>query len=107
MEAPTFDYMLRQGAVLGLAFVFLAGVLGILLWVAIVIVRIANKYALNWFETSIDTMRHVDSNVKKMAKAIMVMYRNNKTTNDALHHTMVAFIEFLESPQAKIGRAHV
>lgn len=103
MEAPSFDYMLRQGAVLGLAFVFLAGVLVIILWVAVVIVRIANKYAVAWFESSIDSHRQVAAGVKRMSRAVMVMYRNNKTTNDALHHTISAVDLIVTQNAERVG----
>ena len=101
--APQFDYFLRQSAVLGLAFVFLAGVLGIILWVAVVVVRVLNKYLVAWFESSIESHRQVSSGIRRVTRFVLVMYRNNKTTNDALYHAVMALDLFLSAQPAGLG----
>jgi len=103
METHSFDYFLRQSAVLGLAFVFLAAVLGIILWVAIIIVRLVNRYAAEWFESSIESHKQVSTGIRRVTKFVRVMYQNNRTTNDALFHAVNALDVFLSSQTAGLG----
>jgi hypothetical protein len=89
-QANALDFFLRQSAVYGLAFVFLAGVLMLLLWVAWSTVSVLKTWLPKWFQSQIRAQKQVGVGINRLSKFILMMYRKNSAANEATVHMVTA-----------------
>jgi hypothetical protein len=102
-QTQLFDYIVRQGAVLGLAFVFLAGVLALLLWVAASAIGLLKKWGPAWFSSSIQMQKSVASSMRRLARGVFAMYRRHDATHKATIHLTKAMSIYCTKNRQKLG----
>lgn len=90
VNTELFDWWLQRTAVYGLAFVFTAGVLLGILWVAYIIVGLLKKWVPLWFEAQIESHLAVVNGMKDLSKTLKAVHEDAKSTRSGLAHAMRA-----------------
>lgn len=93
----TVEWWLKEGAVYGLAFIFTACVLLLLLWVAIVAIRTLKYWAPRWFQSSIASHEKVCAACDTIIEKLTCVHDRSHETHDGLRRTIKAVNQHLSS----------
>lgn len=93
-QVNSLEFLLRHSAVYGLAFVFLAGVLALLLWVAWSTVSILKTWLPQWFQSQIKSQKQVGIGINRLSKFILMLYRKHNGLHEATGHLVTAMDVF-------------
>lgn len=100
-QITAVDFFLRQGAVYGLALVFLASILALFLWVAWSTVNILKTWLPQWFQSQIRAHKQVGIGINRLSRFILMMYRKNAASHDATAHIVAAMDVFFSENREK------
>lgn len=96
------DWWINKAFTYGLAFVFTACVLGILIWIAVVVVGILRTWMPRWFESQIEMQEELCRTVKKVADGIDCVHTEAHATREGLRHTSRALRAYMRRNKARL-----
>jgi hypothetical protein len=95
------DWWLRHGSIQGLAFVFLACVLLIFLWVAVVVVNGLKQWAPRWFLSSLRTQAAMRAGIREVIATARAIRRDTFATRVGLGNALRGLEAAISKPGIK------
>jgi hypothetical protein len=99
------DWWINKVATWGLAFVFLACVLLLILWVAITFVGLARKFLPMWFESSIQSHNRVAKAVEDLTDSIDCIHQKTHAVHEGMRGIVKAGTSYLRTNKTRLGVA--
>jgi hypothetical protein len=97
------DWWIQKTAVYGLAFVFTACVLGLLIWLAMSLVNMLKIWIPRWFQSSIDSHTKVAVGVDRLTETLSCIHDQTQATRRGLSNLADAGTAFLERNKERLG----
>lgn len=101
-ETEVVDWWLKHASMQGLAFVFVACVLLILLWVAVMVIRLLQKWIPEWFQSSIKTHDAVRHGVREIAAIAKMIRRDTFSTRVGLGNLLAGLEALAKKPESRM-----
>ena len=101
----TVSWFLKEGAVYGVAVVFLVCVLCLLMYVAITVVRLAKHWIPLWFTKSIESHERVCRTMDDVSESLRCVHDQTHATKEGTHTAIRAMNSFVgdKGNQQRLG----